>query len=108
VAFIYDLRLRFESRGQSKLSDTYAELFRKYVSKTVDANEAIMSVLGFSPATRELLKSYVGGHQTLRLDQTLGQYGFFLQPEGRLTDLKIANHPTTDQIRLLRSLGYRR
>ena len=108
VAFLYDLLVRTESAGKTKLSDRYGSLFNIYASKTVDANEAIMSVLGFSPATRELLKSYVEGHQTLRLDQTLGQYGFFLQREGGLTDLKIANHPTTDQMRLLRSLGYRR
>ena len=108
VAFLYDLLVRTESAGKTKLSDRYGSLFNIYASKTADANEAIMSVLGFSTATRELLKSYVEGHQTLQLDQTLGQYGFFLQAEGGLTDLKTSNHPTTDQMRLLRSLGYRR
>lgn len=108
VAFLYDLLVRTESVGKTNLSDRYANLFQIYASKTVDANEAIMSVLGFSAGTRELLNSYVEGRQPLQLNQTLVRYGFFLQAEGGLTNLKIANHPTTDQMRLLRSLGYRR
>jgi predicted metalloprotease with PDZ domain len=108
VAFLYDLLLRFESRGQSKLSDRYADLFRNYASKTVDANAAIMSLLGVSTATRSLLKPYVEERQPLELSQTLQQYGLLLQTEGGLTDLKIANQLTTDQLRLLKSLRYRR
>jgi len=108
VAFIYDLRLRFESRGQSKLSDTYAELFRKYVSKTVDANEAIMALLTASVSTGALLKSYVEERRPLELNGTLREYGLVLQTDGGQTDLKIVNNPTSQQLLLLKSLGYRR
>ena len=108
VAFIYDLRLRSESGGQSKLSGIYVELFRKYVSKTVDANEAIMSLLTPSVSTGALLKSYVEDRQPLELNETLRQYGLVLQTDGGQTDLKIANNPTSQQLLLLRSLGYRR
>ena len=108
VAFLYDLLLRSESGGKSKLADRYADLFRKYASKTVDANEAIMSLLGFSTATADVLKSYVQEHRPIDLNETLKRYGFVLQSSGGLTELNIANNPTTDQLRLLRSLGYRR
>jgi hypothetical protein len=108
VAFLYDLLLRFESRGQSKLSDRYADLFRNYASKTVDANAAIMSLLGVSAGTRSLLKPYIEERRLLELSQTLQPYGLVLHTEGGPSDLKIANQLTTDQLRLLRSLGYRR
>jgi predicted metalloprotease with PDZ domain len=108
VAFIYDLRLRSESRGESKLSDIYVELFHNYVSKTVDANEAIMALLTASVSTRALLKSYVEDRRPLELNETLGQYGLVLQTDGGQTDLRIANNPTSHQLLLLRSLGYRR
>ena len=108
VALLYDLLLRSESGGKSKLSDRYADLFRTYASKTVDANEAIMSLLGFSTATADVLKSYVQEHRPIELNETLKRYGFVLQTSSKLTELKIANNPTTDQLRLLRSLGYRR
>jgi len=54
------------------------------------------------------LKPYVEERQPLELSQTLQQYGLLLQTEGGLSELKIANQLTTDQLRLLRSLGYRR
>jgi predicted metalloprotease with PDZ domain len=108
VAFICDLSLRFESRGEAKLSDVYGELFRKYVSKTVDANEAIMALLTASVSTGARLKSYVEDRRPLEFNETLRQYGFVLQTDGGQTDLKIANNPTSQQLLLLRSLGYRR
>ncbi len=108
LAFLYDLKLRSATRGESRLSDRYAELFRKYASKTVDANEAIMSLLTASASTGALLKSYVEDRRPLELNETLRQYGLVLETQGGQTDLKIANHPTSDQVRLLRSLGYRR
>jgi predicted metalloprotease with PDZ domain len=108
VAFLYDLRLRFESSGKSKLSDIYAELFRQYVSKTVDANEAIMALLTASVSTGALLKLYVEDHRALELNETLLQSGLVLQTDDGQTDLKIANNPTSQQLLLLRSLGYRR
>jgi len=108
VAFLYDLSLRLESRGESKLSDIYGELFRKYVSKTVDANEAIMALLTASVSTGALLKSYVEDRRPLEFSETLRQYGLVLQTDGGQTDLEIVNNPTSQQLLLLRSLGYRR
>lgn len=107
LAFLYDLKLRAETRGESELSDRYPELFRKYASKTLNANEAIMSVLISSPATEALLKSYVEGRGQMQLSETLKQHGIALETEGVHTYLKIAPNPTRDQLRVLKSLGYR-
>lgn len=108
LACLYDLKLRAHTRGESGLSERYAELFRKYASKTVDANEAIMSLLISSPATEALLKSYVEGRAHLQFSETLKQHGIVLETEGVHSYLKIAPNPTRDQLRVLKSLGYRR
>lgn len=108
VAFLYDLKLRSETRGRSKLPDRYPEVFRKYTSKTANANEAIMSVLISSPATEALLKSFVEERRALDLTETLKEYGIAVESEVGHTYLKITTNPTSDQLRLLNSLGYRR
>ena len=90
------------------LADRYAELFRKYTAKTANANEAIMSVLISSPTTERLLKSYVEGRRELEFAESLKRYGLIVDSGNNATHLKIANNPTEDQRRLLKSLGYRR
>jgi len=108
VAFLYDLEARYATNGKSGLPERYAELFAKYAGKTVNANEAIMSLLATSAETENLLKSYVGNRQKLELGQALNRFGFIAQSDGTATNLSIVNNPSKDQMRLLKSLGYRR
>lgn len=108
VAFLYDLELGYESRGKSRLANRYAELFRKYTTKTANANDAIMSVLVSSPATERLLRSYVEDRRELEFAESVKRYGLIVDSDNNATHLKIANNPTEDQRRLLKSLGYRR
>lgn len=108
LAFLYDLELRNETRGNSRLADRYAELFRQYAAKTVNANEAIMSLLISSPATERMLKSYVEDRRELEFAATLKRHGIILDSDNNASDLKIVANPTEDQRRLLRSIGYRR
>lgn len=108
LAFLYDLELRYETRGVSRLADRYAELFRQYAAKTVNANEAIMSLLISSPAMERMLKSYVEDRRKLEFAETLKRHGIIVDSDSNLTDLKIVTNPTEDQRRILKSLGYRR
>jgi hypothetical protein len=108
VAFLYDLETRHATNGKSGLPDRYAELFANYAGKTVNANEAIMALLATSPEAENLLKSYVGNRQKLELAQALKRFGFIVQSDGITTNLSIVSNPSQDQVRLLKSLGYRR
>ncbi len=108
VAFLYDLERRHETNAQQGLSDGYAELFRRYTTKSSEGNAAIMSVLKSSAATENLLQSYVINGQRLNLAQALERYGLLLESDGRQTKLKIASKLTKAQLLVLRSLGYRR
>jgi hypothetical protein len=108
VAFLYDLETRYATNSKSGLSDRYAELFATYAGKTASANEAIMSTLATSSEGENLLKSYVSNRQKLELGQALERFGFIVQSDGITTNLRIVNNPNKDQVRLLKSLGYRR
>jgi hypothetical protein len=67
-----------------------------------------MALLTASVSTGALLKSYVEERRPLELNGTLREYGLVLQTDGGQTDLKIVNNPTSQQLLLLKSLGYRR
>lgn len=108
LAFLYDLEVRYETHAQSSLSDRYPELFRKYAGKTVNANDAIMSLLRLSPATDSLLRSYVENRRTVELQETLKRYGILAQSTGGQTHLRLASSLNDEQLRILRSIGYRR
>jgi predicted metalloprotease with PDZ domain len=108
LAFLYDLELLYESRGESRLANRYVDLFRNYSVKTANANDAIMSVLISSPATERLLKAYVEDRQELELAETLKRYGLIVNIRKSATDLKVTPDPTQEQRRLLKSIGYRR
>ena len=108
VAFLYDLEVRHQTHGRSNLSDRYAELFRKFAGKTVNANDAIMSVLVLSPTTESLLKSYVESRRPVELEEPLKLLGVSMQLSGTQTRLRVASALDAEQMRILRSIGYKR
>jgi predicted metalloprotease with PDZ domain len=108
VAFLYDLMLREESGGKTRLSQKYRQLFSEYGSKATDGNEAIMSLLKSSSATGEFLKSHVEGRRILNLEQSLNRYGFLMDTKEPQTHLRVADSLSSDQLRLVGALGYKR
>jgi predicted metalloprotease with PDZ domain len=108
VAFLYDLMLRDESGGKTRLSEKYRRLFREYGAKVANGNEAIMSLLNTSSATREFLKSHVESKKLLDLQQPLKRYGLLIDSMGPQTHLRVADNLSDDQFQLLRTLGYKR
>lgn len=108
VAFLYDLMLRGESGGKTRLSQKYRQLFSEYSSKSTNGNEAIMSILRSSSSTDEFLKSQVESRNILNLEQLLVRYGLLVDIKEARTHLRVADRLSLDQLRLLRSLGYKR
>jgi predicted metalloprotease with PDZ domain len=108
VAFLYDLMLREESGGKTRLSQKYRQLFSEYSSKSTNGNEAIMSLLRSSSSTDEFLKSQVESRNILNLEQLLVRYGLLVDIKDARTHLRVADRLSKDQLRLLRSLGYKR
>jgi predicted metalloprotease with PDZ domain len=107
VAFLYDLMIRKESGGKTTLADRYRDLFRGQFTDGADGNEAIISVLGSTPAFRGFMKSYVENSTQVELKQILPAYGLSLDSTGRGSQLRVGGDLNEDQKLLLRSLGYR-
>jgi len=107
VAFLYDLITRQESKGKSGLADRYPALFTS-PAEASNANDAIIGLLGSSPATQGFIKSYIEGRQPISLEQLLPTYGLQLDSRGSNSHLFVNKELTAEQKEVLRSLGYKR
>ena len=71
VAFLYDLAIRRESTGRTRLLNLYRELFRPQVFEPADGNDAIIQLLSSTPAGADLANNYIKGQRQLELKQLL-------------------------------------
>ena len=107
VAFLYDLSIRKQSGGRTRLVDRYRELFGQPAAERADGNEVIIRLLSSTPATAELTRTYILGRGKLELESVLASYGFLLDTSGQSSRLSISKQVDEGQKRLLKSLGYR-
>jgi predicted metalloprotease with PDZ domain len=106
VAFLCDLMIRKESGGQRTLADSYRELFSGRLTDGADGNEAIINVLGSTPAFRAFIKAYVENSTPIELEKDLPAYGLSVLFTGKGRQLRVGELKE-DQKLLLRSLGLR-
>jgi hypothetical protein len=107
VAFLYDLMIRKESGNKTTLADRYRDLFNGGVADHAQGNEAIIRLLGSSPAVSDFTRSYIETSKELELEQVLLAYGLQLDATGQSSQLTVSRNVNADQKRLLRTLGYR-
>ena len=107
VAFLYDLFARKESNGKTRLADRYRDLFNGGVAEHAQGNEAIIKLLGSSPALGDFTKSHIENVKKLQLEWVLPDYGLQLQPGVKGSQLRVRSELSAQQKLLLRSLGYR-
>jgi predicted metalloprotease with PDZ domain len=105
AAFLYDLLIRSESAGKITLADKYRELFARTAADHVNGNEVIIAVLGSSPAAKDFARSYIENSTRLELERLLPAYGLTLDSSGKTSQLRVSRALSSDQKRLLRSLG---
>ena len=107
VAFLYDLAVRKESSGKTTLEDRYRELFSAGVAEQEQGNEAIIRVLGSSPAMVEFTRVHIESARKVELERVLPAYGLQLDTSGKGSQLSVGRELSVEQRQLLRSLGYR-
>jgi len=107
VAFLYDLLVRKESGGKTTLAAIYRDLFNGRIADGANGNEAIIRLLGSSPAGKDFVKSYVENIKEIKLEQLLPAYGLQLDSNGTTSQLEVSRELNEDRKQLLRSLGYR-
>jgi hypothetical protein len=106
VAFLYDLMVRKESGGKITLANRYRELFHTGDTDGAYGNEAIIRLLGASPALKDFVKTYIENRRPLKLEELVRAYGLQLHWSDMQTKLTVSENLDADQKQLLRSLGY--
>ena len=107
VAFIYDLMVRTQSDGRTTLSDLYRELFHSPTTKSNDANEAIINLLNGSLSNKAFSKEYIESRELLDLTVTQ-KSGIVFDSSRTKTKVTINQDLSDTQLKILKSLGYRR
>ena len=116
VAFLYDLKLRSQSRGKRSLDDVYREVFRLYHSgdspsaadagRTSDGNQAVVTVLEGAPGMRDFAESFIRRAAPVELPAELAPFGLLVERLGLRTRISVSEALTSRQRDLLRNLGY--
>ncbi|HEX8456831.1 MAG TPA: hypothetical protein VF656_05865 [Pyrinomonadaceae bacterium] len=108
VAALYDLNVRWNSRGKRSLEDVYRMLFRQ---RRIGADEAagnavVIAALDSVAGGNDFSKRYVTSANTLDLTEALNTFGLKLERFGARTRISVVDSPTRPQRDLLRQMGY--
>src|SRR5205085_12624128 len=112
VAFLYDLRLRMQSRGKQSIEKIYPALLEKYgahagePARPADGNDAAINVLALDEGTRTFVRAFVTQPAKIDLRQELAPWGLKVETFGLRTRINISEELTKQQRDLLRQLGY--
>ena len=71
VAFLYDLAIRRDSGGKTRLGSVYRKLFARTATQPANGNEVIIQLLSSTPAGADLAKRYIEGQEELDLKALL-------------------------------------
>lgn len=112
TAFLYDLNLRFQSKGKLSLDDVYRRFFREQRSGKKsngtqdDGNAAAIAALREEMRATNFVEQFIVRPVSIDLGRELNQFGLQVEKIGLRTRIYPANNLTRRQRDLLRQLGY--
>ena len=117
VAFLYDLKLRSQSRGKRSLDDVYRKMFQDYHSsdagsnrvaagQRTDGNDAAAIALAGDSGIQGFVQGFIREPVTISLASELAQFGLRVETFGLRTRLSVGEQLSKPQRDLLRELGY--
>ena len=118
IAFLYDLKLRSQSRSKHSLDEVYRNIFREHrVSETVpgsgspggqrdDGSEAAIEALGFYPGMHDFGRLFIRDAVGINLPEQLAPFGLRVETFGLRTRISVSEVLTRQQRDLLHELGY--
>jgi predicted metalloprotease with PDZ domain len=114
VAFLYDLKLRSQSRGKRSVDDVYRKVFQGYRSpegggsnaKPGDGNRVIIETLAGDVVMQDFVHNFITQAATINLSQELSPYGLTVETVGLRTRVAVGEQLSKQQRDLLRQLGY--
>jgi hypothetical protein len=119
VAFLFDLKVRSQSRGKRSLDDVYREIFNRYrlvepsgipikaeARRIADGNQAVVTILDSIPGMQHFADSYVKRASVIDLQAETALFGLRVERLGLRTRISVNETLTRQQRDLLRELGY--
>ena len=111
VAFLYDLNLRWQTKGKRSLDDVYHNIVRTYVMKSPadakpDANDAVVAALQSALTDQNFVNRLVAERANIDLEKELPAFGLHVEKPGVRTHISVDARLTGKQRDLLKQLGY--
>jgi hypothetical protein len=112
IAFLYDLNLRYQSKGKRSLDDVYRNIFRSQKTSGPssspqgnDGNAVVMAALD-AQLERGFVQRFLNGPVNIDLQTELAPFGLRVEKFGFRTRIVAEEKLTKRQRDLLRELGY--
>ena len=118
IAFLYDLKLRSQSRSKHSLDEVYRNIFRAHrVSEAgvgagssdgqgSDGSEVAIEALGFYPGVQDFGRIFIRNAVAINLQEELAPFGLRVETFGLRTRISVSEALTRQQRDLLHELGY--
>jgi predicted metalloprotease with PDZ domain len=117
VAFLYDLKLRSQSRGKRSLDDAYRKMFQDYhlseagsyrvaAGQGTDGSDAAASALAVDSGLQGFVRQFIREPVTINVTSELAPFGLRVETFGLRTRISVGEQLGKPQRDLLRELGY--
>jgi Peptidase M61 N-terminal domain len=112
VAFLYDLNLRWQTKGKRSLDDVYRTIMANHLAKPprdtarLDANSAVVGALRLEVSDQDFVNRLVVMRATIDLQKELGPFGLHVERPAVRTHISANAQLTSRQRDLLKQLGY--
>lgn len=117
VAFLYDLKLRNQSRGKRSLDDVYRRIFKGHrlleadsgkatAGEGSDGNDAATSALASDAVAQDFVQRFIRDVAAINLQAELAPFGLRVERFGLRTRISVGEQLSKQQRDLLRELGY--
>jgi hypothetical protein len=108
VAFLYDLSLRYSTKGKRSLEDVYREFFMEAVARGLksDGNEVVLAYLKRERDLEGFVRSYVESADAIDLKSMISPFGLSANSVGNRTQILVSDKLNRRQRDLLSAFGY--
>ncbi len=118
IAFLYDLKLRSQSRSKHSLDDVYRSIFREHrvseagpgagssAGQGRDGSEAVINALGSYSGLQDFGGSFIRNAVAINLQEQVAPFGLRVETVGPRTRITVSEPLTRRQRDLLHELGY--
>jgi hypothetical protein len=112
VAFLYDLNLRWQTKGKRSLDDVYRTIMANHLAKPprdaarLDANSAVVGALRLEVSDQDFVNRLVVMRATIDLEKELAPFGLHVERPAVRTHISANAQLTSRQRDLLKQLGY--